>query len=361
MLQTTPLHTIHQSLGAKLVAYTGWEMPLTYISAIREHMAVRQHAGIFDVSHMLAIELTGEDVISALQHLLCSDISRLQDGQARYSAMLNEQGGIVDDVIVYRRDQFSFLMVVNAGNRDSDAVWIDSIVKPFAVQLTALNEHGIIAVQGPKSLDIVTATMPNVGAAVAQLHAFSFLQLDTWIIARTGYTGEDGVEMIIPNEQIPNVWNSLVTAGAQPCGLACRDSLRVEAGLALYGSEMNADITPFECGLHWLVNTDSQAFVGREALLDTQPRYSVITVVAKNKGMLRVGSQVYCDDEHIGVLTSAVFSPVFGRSIGIARIQIDALAPTHVAVRDDKRIEVICHHGALWRAGKPLISVLPAS
>lgn len=326
MLSRTPLHAEHLAAGAKCVEFAGWEMPLHYGSQIEEHHAVRRDAGVFDVSHMMALDVEGEGARAFLRRALANDVERLRrPGQSLYSCLLAEDGGVLDDLMAYWLDETRFRLVLNAAAAQSDLAWLER-QRPSAARLRPRRDLAMLAVQGPRAREKFRSALPQLAAPGAE--AF---------VAPTGYTGEDGLELLLPAEQAPQAWRRLLAAGVRPCGLGARDTLRLEAGLNLYGQDMDAGVTPYECGLAWTVEPASpRDFVGKQALLARRPRFQRLGLVLEaGGGVLR--SRCAVRSAHgDGVVTSGSFSPTMQKSIALARLPL-ASAPgerVQVAVRD---------------------------
>ena len=335
----TPLHPLHQALGAKLVDFSGWEMPLHYGSQIEEHHAVRTDAGLFDVSHMTVVDLTGAGARDYLRRLLANDVERLRDrGRALYSCMLNERGGVVDDLIVYFMEPGWYRVVVNAATHDKDLAWMNARLEGFDVSLTERDDLAMIAVQGPNARAKCAPLLPTEGReAAAALTPFSAAEAGGWFIARTGYTGEDGVEVMLPADRAEAFAKELVAAGVRPCGLGARDTLRLEAGMALYGQEMDEESSPLTSGLAWTVSwkDEARAFIGRAALepqRETPPAMRQVGLLLEGRGVLRAHQRVVCDAGE-GETTSGTFSPTLQRAIALARVPHDCGDSCHVEIR----------------------------
>jgi len=340
MPNKTPLFDQHVACGGKMVDFAGWEMPLNYGSQIEEHHAVRQDAGMFDVSHMVVVDLQGADVKVFLQRLLANDVAKLKDaGKALYSCMLQEDGGVIDDLIVYYLDEQNFRMVVNAGTRDKDLVWINKQAAAFDMVVTERVDLAMIAVQGTNARDKAHVAMTTAQAeAAAALKQFVGVEIEGLFIARTGYTGEDGYEIMVPAEQAATLWQQLIEQGVSPCGLGARDSLRLEAGMNLYGSDMDESISPLEAGLNWTVawQPEERDFIGRQALQVQRDKGGLrkfVGLVLQDKGVLRAHQQVVLNGVVVGETTSGGFSPTLGRSIAFARVSADVVDECQVAVR----------------------------
>ena len=351
----TPLYQQHLDLGAKMVDFAGWDMPIQYSSLIDEHHAVRQHAGMFDVSHMTVVDVTGADARTYLRKLLANDVDRAADGKAIYSAMLNEQGGVLDDLIVYRRDgEENYRLVVNSATRSKDLAWMQQRTPGFDVQVEEQPDLAMIAVQGPQARAIVGKIKPELAEAIADLKIFGFFERDGWLVARTGYTGEDGVEIILPAEQAPAFWQALVKAGVTPCGLGARDTLRLEAGLNLYGNDMGETTTPLEANMAWTVAFgEGRDFIGHTALhAQKETEHPVLLgLLMEGRGVLRAHQPVFTDQGE-GEITSGTFSPTLGQSIALARLPAGSSGKAEVEIRG-RRQPVRIVKPPFVRNGKP--------
>jgi aminomethyltransferase len=337
-MRRTPLHAAHLAAGARLVDFSGWEMPIHYGSQLEEHHQVRRAAGMFDVSHMTVVDLQGEGARPFLSRLLANDVARLQrPGKALYSCMLNERGGVIDDLITYFLTEDRFRLVVNAATRVKDLAWLERQALAFPVEVIERAELAMIAVQGPQARARALAVLPGKLAGEAEgLAAFFACAAGDWFVARTGYTGEDGFEITLPGGEAEGLWNALLAGGVKPCGLGARDTLRLEAGMNLYGQDMDEDVTPLESGLGWTVAMqDQQAFIGREAL-QAQRAQGVarrfVGLVLEDRGVLRAGQTVVTSAGE-GVTTSGGFSPTLQRAIALARIPAGAAGDCTVEVR----------------------------
>ena len=339
MGRQTPLFAQHLELGARMVDFGGWDMPVQYSSQLAEHHAVRRAAGMFDVSHMCAIDLEGARTRALLRHLLANDVARLQaPGKALYSCMLNEQGGVRDDLIVYFIAADRFRLVVNAGTRDADLAWIRAQAAPFGVTVTERGDLAMLAVQGPEARSRAAQLLDAAnGAAALTLGNFFGRQLGSWFVARTGYTGEDGFEIMMPAADAVPAWRQLAALGVAPCGLGARDTLRLEAGMNLYGNDMDEHTNPLESGLAWTVslNDASRDFIGRAAL-ETTTRQGVgrklAGLVLEDRGVLRSHQRVVSNAGD-GETTSGGFSPTLERSIALARLPAAATGTVQVDIR----------------------------
>jgi aminomethyltransferase len=344
MTKQTIYNATHRAHGAKMVDFGGWDMPIHYGSQIEEHHQVRRDAGMFDVSHMTVLDLHGDGVRPFLRSLVANSVDKLQKpGKALYACMLDANGGVIDDLIVYYLREDFFRVVVNAATRDKDVAWIEAQAKPFGIDIRERRDLAMVAVQGPKAREkVLTLLSPESAAKAAKLGKFMAAELDGMFVARTGYTGEDGFEIMVPEAQAVDFWNRLVAAGVKPAGLGARDTLRLEAGMALYGQDMDESVSPFEAGLAWTVALDDdRAFTGRDALDRQQaggvPRQT-IGLVLDEKGVLRHGQAVFTDAGE-GEVLSGTFSPTLGKAIALARVPAGALGDVTVDIRG-KRLPV---------------------
>lgn len=339
-LQRTPLYQSHVDNNGKIVDFSGWELPIHYGSQIDEHEAVRTDAGMFDVSHMVITDVEGAEAKAWLQKLLANDVAKLKTvGKALYSGMLNAEGGIIDDLIVYlmNEDETQYRIISNAATRDKDLAQFNKVAEDFEVTLTERPELAILAIQGPNAVtklkqakpswsDILDGLKPFVGADLADTEAAD------WFVARTGYTGEDGVEVILPGDNAAEFYQLMLDQGVKPAGLGARDTLRMEAGMNLYGHDMDETISPYECNMGWtLALKDDRDFVGREALTakrqqakDNGTAMKQVGLLLETRGVLREGMTVSInqgtDKETTGIITSGTYSPSLEQSIAIARI-----------------------------------------
>lgn len=334
----TALYQNHLDAGAKMVDFGGWDMPIHYGSQIEEHNAVRADAGMFDVSHMTVVDVQGADATAYLQKLLANDVAKLTTpGKALYSGMLNEQGGVIDDLIVYLMAD-GYRVVVNCSTREKDLAWMQQQTAGFAVTVTERPDFAMIAIQGPSARAKVAGLLGEPRASlIQQLGVFHGQPSDGWFIARTGYTGEDGLEIMLPNEQAPAFWEQLKTAGVRPCGLGARDTLRLEAGMNLYGSDMDESISPLEAGMGWTIAWEpaSRDFIGRSALAAEKAagvKRKLVGLVMESRGVLR-GHQKVVTDAGEGEITSGTFSPTLGYSIALARVPAATGTTAQVDIR----------------------------
>ncbi len=337
MLKHTALFDAHRELGAKLVDFGGWEMPLHYGSQLEEHHGVRRDAGMFDVSHMLALDILGKDARLFLRELLANNVDRLsKPGKALYSCMLNEQAGVIDDLIVYFVGDDNFRLVVNAGTAEKDIDWIarqrDRI--GLSVDIVPRHDLAMIAVQGPNAREKFWRAYPAARDVKENTENFFAVQHDGWMIARTGYTGEDGFEVTLPAGDATGLWNALLESGVMPAGLGARDTLRLEAGMNLYGQDMDETVTPLESGLGWTVELKApRDFIGKKAIVESRPDRKLIGLVLQERGVLRAHQKVELT-QGIGEITSGTFSPTLGISIAFARV------PRAIDLGSDVSVEV---------------------
>ncbi|MGY4822989.1 glycine cleavage system aminomethyltransferase GcvT [Stutzerimonas kunmingensis] len=339
MGQRTPLYDQHLALGAKMVDFGGWDMPLHYGSQVEEHHQVRRDCGVFDVSHMTVVDVSGEQARDYLQRLLANDVMRLKStGRALYSAMLNERGGVVDDLIVYLTD-WGYRLVVNASTREKDLAWMQKQAAAFAVEVKERPELAMLAIQGPHARARTAELVSQARATLIQeLKPFQGLAEGDWFIGRTGYTGEDGLEIILPAEQAPDFLSELVGAGIPPIGLGARDTLRLEAGLNLYGQDMTEDVSPLAANMGWTVAWEptERDFVGRAALEQQRAQGDLpklVGLVLEERGVLRAHQVVRVNGVGDGEITSGSFSPTLGKSIALARVPAGTAERAEVEIR----------------------------
>jgi aminomethyltransferase len=326
----TPLYEAHVAAGAVMVDFSGWDMPVHYGSQVAEHQAVRSGAGMFDVSHMRAVDISGPGAAALLRRVLANDVAKLRTGRALYSCMCNEHGGVVDDVIAYRTAEDAYRVVLNCATADKDLAWLSKHADG-QVEIDPRADLAILAVQGPGARAAVGEAL---GLPSADLPRFGSRTADGVFIGRTGYTGEDGVELLLSGDRVEQAWEALRAAGVTPAGLGARDTLRLEAGLNLYGNEMDEDVTPLECGLAWTVDLrdPERAFIGRGALEAQQVGTRFVGLVLAARGVMRSHQRVRTPEGE-GVVTSGTFSPTLGRSIAMARIPAGPGATAEVEVR----------------------------
>lgn len=334
MLNKTPLNAAHHALGAKMVDFGGWEMPLHYGSQIDEHHKVRTDAGMFDVSHMRTVDIKGAEARSFLQRLMANNVDRLKErGKALYSCMLNERGGVIDDLIIYFMQDDWFRIVVNASTADKDIAWMRQHA-PAGVTVTPRADLAMIAVQGPHAREKVWQALPGSQPITEGLKAFQAAEWNELFIARTGYTGEDGFEIMVPASSASDLWNGLLSAGVAPAGLGARDTLRLEAGMNLYGQDMDETVSPLESGLAWTVDLNSpRDFIGKQALTQTPPVRDLIGLVLLEKGVLRAHQRIVTPAGD-GEITSGTFSPTLKVSVGLARV------PKGIAAGECVQVEI---------------------
>jgi len=335
----TPLYAKHIESNGKIVDFAGWEMPINYGSQVQEHNQVREDAGMFDVSHMVVLDFTGKDVKIFLQYLLANNVDKLNaPGKALYSGMLNHDGGVIDDLIVYYLTNDFYRMVVNAATRENDLKWINQQAKGFSVDIEERIDLAMIAVQGPNAREKTHSILNKDDAEiVSSLGVFFGIQLNDIFYARTGYTGEDGYEIMIPNSQVSDYWDKLLASGIKPIGLGARDTLRLEAGMNLYGTDMDETISPLSAGMAWTIAWEptDRDFIGRSALEVQQANgieQKLVGLILEEKGILR-GHQKVKTEFGEGEITSGSFSPTLGVSIALARIPAAARGYCHVEIR----------------------------
>jgi len=339
MGQRNPLYDQHLALGAKMVDFGGWDMPLHYGSQVEEHHQVRRDCGVFDVSHMTVVDVAGEQATAYLQRLLANDVARLKSaGRALYSAMLNERGGVIDDLIVYLTD-WGYRLVVNASTRDKDLAWMQAQAADFAVEVNERPQLAMLAIQGPHARARTAELVSQARATLIQeLKPFQGLAEGDWFIGRTGYTGEDGLEIILPAEQAPDFLSELVGAGISPIGLGARDTLRLEAGLNLYGQDMTEEVSPLAANMGWTVAWEpaERDFVGRAALEQQRAEGDLpklVGLVLEERGVLRAHQVVRVNGVGDGEITSGSFSPTLGKSIALARVPAGTAERAEVEIR----------------------------
>ena len=323
MLKQTALNAAHRAMGAKMVDFSGWDMPLHYGSQIEEHHQVRRDAGMFDVSHMLAIDIEGALAREFLRRLLANNVDRLQiPGKAMYSCLLNEQGGVLDDLIVYYLREDWYRIVVNAATCEKDLAWMEKQRDEFAssVTITPRRDRAIIAVQGPHAREKVWQAAPEIRGVTELLKPFQAADCGAYFVGRTGYTGEDGFEIILPLNQAEKFWQALSSVGVKPIGLGARDTLRLEAGMNLYGQDMDETITPLESGLAWTVDLVAERdFIGKAALKEQAVTRELFGLVLVDKGVLRSHQAVRTTYGN-GEIVSGSFAPTLDKSIALARL-----------------------------------------
>lgn len=338
-MQHTALYAKHLESGAKMVDFAGWEMPIHYGSQLQEHHQVRNDAGMFDVSHMVILDLVGAQSKAFLQYLLANNVDKLKEsGKALYSCMLTPEGTVIDDLIVYFITDTQWRIVVNAGTRDKDIAWMQQQIASFDATLTERDDLSMIAVQGPNARAKVLGIMPADEVAIVEpLKTFYGAFVNDWFIARTGYTGEDGFEMMFPNEQAHKVWDALLAADIKPIGLGARDTLRLEAGMNLYGTDMDETTSPLISGLGWTIawQPAERNFIGRSAL-EAQKAAGIpqkfVGLVLEGKGVLRSHMKVICEGGD-GETTSGTFSPTLGVAIALARVPASCGDTCNVDIR----------------------------
>lgn len=358
MGKQTALYASHLEAKGKIVDFGGWDMPIHYGSQIKEHNAVREAAGMFDVSHMTIVDVRGPDAKAFLQSLLANDVDKLKEtGKALYSGMLNNNGGVIDDLIVYRMDGW-YRTVVNCATRDKDLEWMTAHTKGFDISLTERPEMAMVAVQGPEAIGMVQKVKPEATDLIDELKIFQGLPQQGWFFARTGYTGEDGLEIMVPEDAVADFWTQLVEAGVQPCGLGARDTLRLEAGMNLYGNDMDEETSPLQAGMGWTIawEPSDRDFIGRSAL-EAEKAAGVpmkqVGLVMETRGVMRSHQKVVVDGIGEGEITSGTFSPTLQCSVAIARVPVETGDTAQVDLRG-KLIDVKVIKLPFVRHGKKL-------
>ncbi|HUP61540.1 MAG TPA: glycine cleavage system aminomethyltransferase GcvT [Thermoanaerobaculia bacterium] len=330
-LQKTPLNDLEKALGGRMVDFGGWELPVQYSGILDEHEAVRTKVGVFDVSHMGEILVKGAQALELLQKTTCNDVAKLEDGRAHYNGLLYPTGGFVDDILVYRMAADDYFVVVNASNADKDFEWLQECAKGLDVDVrNASAEYAQLAVQGPDAEGVL---QPMTGVALAGMKYYRFGRGNVdgapSIVSRTGYTGEDGFEIYVAPEHAPRIMKKLVDAGVKPCGLGARDTLRLEAKMALYGNDIDHTTTPIEADLGWIVKLDKGDFNGRDVLVrekEEGPRRKLVGFEMVDRGIARHGYPVVDGREEVGVVTSGTHSPTLKKAIGLAYLPLDKSA-----------------------------------
>jgi len=331
-LKKTPLNAVEKELGGKMVDFGGWELPVQYSGILEEHEAVRTNVGIFDVSHMGEITVTGPGALELLQRTTCNDVSKLEDGRAQYNGLLYPNAGFVDDILIYRNDRDDYFVVVNASNTDKDYEWLLGCAKDTGAEVKNVSaDYAQLAIQGPRAQELLQP-LTDVDLAPIKYYRFGKGNVDgvPAIVSRTGYTGEDGFEVYVAPEHGPRIMRKLVEAGAKPCGLGARDTLRLEAKMALYGNDIDQSTTPLEADLAWIVKLDKGEFTGRD-VLDREkqegPRRKLVGFEMVDRGIARHGYPVVDGSEEIGVVTSGTHSPTLKKAIGLAYLPSGKTAP----------------------------------
>jgi len=360
MTSKTVLHAKHVEAGAKMVDFHGWEMPINYGSQIEEHNAVRTDAGMFDVSHMTIVDVQGADAKAFLRKLVANDVAKLEvPGKALYTGMLNEEGGVIDDLIIYFFSDTEYRLVVNSATREKDLAHIGKVATDFAVEVTERPEFAMIAVQGPNAKEKTATVLDDAqNAAVEGMKPFFGVQAGKLFIATTGYTGEAGYEIVVHNDDAADLWQKLLDAGVAPAGLGARDTLRLEAGMNLYGSDMDETVSPLAANMAWTIawEPEDRDFIGREVVAKQRAEKSthkLVGLVLESKGVLRGGSKVIVEGGE-GIITSGTFSPTLGFSIALARVPRSTGETAQVEMRK-KLVDVKVVKPSFVRNGKSVI------
>lgn len=351
-LLTTPLLPKHEELNAKIVDFGGWALPVNYGSQIEEHNSVRQDAGMFDVSHMTVSDVKGTETIAFLSYILANDINKVTQtpGKALYSCMLNQQAGVIDDLIVYYINEQHCRLVTNAGTNKKDMDWLNTQASAFDVSFAERPDLALLAVQGPNALQkCIDVLEPEFAKTVGSLNRFQGAFYNDEFAGRTGYTGEDGIEFIVTPELASSLWDKLLNAGVQPCGLGARDTLRLESGMSLYGNDLDEQHSPLESGLKWTVSlNDERDFIGKTALQTNSAQTKMIGLILDDRGVLRGHQRVVHDGVDIGEITSGTFSPSLEQSIAIARVNHSAELKVgdkvQIAVRKKLLSAIVAHY-----------------
>lgn len=370
MGQRTPLYDWHLANNGKLVDFSGWDMPVNYGSQIEEHKAVRTDAGMFDVSHMTVVDLTGADTRAYLQILLANDVAKIDGkvGKAIYTGMLNEQGGVIDDLIVYNMGEVPqqwYRLVVNCGTREKDLAWMQTQAKSFNVTIQEREDLAMIALQGPNAIAKHAQLNPSLANRIEALSVFQGVEDGGGLYARTGYTGEDGLEIILPAAETVALWEQLAASGVMACGLGARDTLRLEAGMNLYGNEMNDETSPLVANMGWTIawEPSSRDFLGRsviEAEQQAGATQKLVGLILRDKGVLRSHQKVLIEGVggaiEEGEITSGTFSPTLNISIALARVPVAAKigGQCQVEIRN-KRLQADIVKPVFVRNGKSLV------
>ena len=358
----TPLYDAHVAMGGKMVDFGGWDMPLHYGSQLEEHNKVRTAAGMFDVSHMTVVDIGGDGARDYLRYLLANDVAKLdgKPGKALYTGMLNENGGVIDDLIVYLRDP-GYRVVVNCATREKDLAWMNQQAEAFDVTINERPQLAMVAIQGPEALDKAKQVLGiEWTAAIDALKPFQSVARGEWFVARTGYTGEDGLEIILPAEDADGFWRALADAGVAPCGLGARDTLRLEAGMNLYGHEMDDETSPLAANMGWTIawEPEDRDFIGRaplEAEKSAGKKQKLVGLVLEERGVLRADQSVVVDgSDDRGIITSGTFSPTLGYSIALARVPVAVGDTAQVEIRK-KLVPVKVVKPSFVRNGKSVI------
>jgi len=356
MLKTTPLYQHHLALRAKMFNFHGWSVPLHYGSQLEEHHAVRHHAAVFDVSHMSIYDISGEQAEDFLRYILTNDVARLPKQKALYSCLVNPQGGVLDDVIAYRCDTNSFRLIGNAVTRPKLSHWLAQYAKKFAVSIKYRDDLAILALQGPDACRILTEIMPSAHKTkIEQLPPFHYCQIAHFFISRTGYTGEDGFEIIVPEKEVGNLWQTFLHNKVSVAGLGARDTLRLEAGMCLYGEDIDDSITPLDAGLTKTLSfkDENRRFIGRSVLeyyYKNSEHLITVGLILLDKGILRPQHKIQVGEKIEGVITSGAYSPTLGISIALARIPAGIYDKVSVLIRNKPRVAQVVkppfvHHG----------------
>lgn len=364
MLNRTSLYSLQQSVSAKFVPFHGWELPLHYGSQLNEHLYVRRDAGVFDVSHMTIVDINGQDATDFLRYLLTNDVAKIKPGKALYTCMLNDRGGILDDLIVYQLTPENYRLVCNAATREKDLAWLQQQQTQFNVTIVSQPDLAILAVQGPQAIAKTTPLLPSrIAEKLHNLAPFHLITDEAWLCARTGYTGEDGLEIILPPMAAEQLWQQLLSHGVKPCGLAARDTLRLEAGLNLYGIDMDESTTPLEASLAWTIAWEdaSRQFIGKKALLQQREQgisQRLIGLVLTERGVLRNHQRVVIPADGEGQITSGSFSPTLQCGIALAMLPANIVSDECVVMVHGKSLSAKIVRPPFVRHGRSVYKTL---
>ncbi len=338
-MKQTPLYACHVAQNAHMVAFGEWEMPMHYGSQIQEHLNTRREAGMFDVSHMVVTDIQGTEASHFLRSILSNDVAKIQPNQALYSCLLHHEGGVLDDLIVYQLAANHYRLITNSVTREKVSLWLNQLAQDFQITLHPQTQYALIAVQGPQAIELVSRqfTASGLNARIQNLKSFTALQTEHCFIARTGYTGEPGVEILLSAEAGVTLWHSLAEAGVSPCGLGARDTLRQEAGLNLYGQEMDETTNPYEANLGFTIdlNDSNRNFIGKQAVIamQAQAQFKLVGLVGDKSQIMRRHAPVFLADKTEGIVTSGTYSPSLNCAIAFARIPKQPIAEVEVMVR----------------------------
>lgn len=348
-MNQTKLFSSHQKLGAKFAPFAGWEMPIQYSSVKEEVLAVRENAGVFDVSHMGEFLVHGKDAVAFVDYIMTNDFANAAIGKAVYSPLCDQNAKMLDDFIAYKLAEDKVLLCVNASNIEKDFNWISSFKDKFDISLENQSTHySLVALQGPNSAKILEEYLQT---SFESLPYYGVMGHKNTIIARTGYTGEDGFEIFTPNSEVEALWSGLIELGAKPCGLAARDVLRLEVCFPLYGNELTQELTPLDCGLKWTLKKNDNPYIGKEAIKGHSPSYKLIKL-SLDKGIPRTGYKVFAGDKEVGVITSGSMSVVLNKGIALARVSNQTASDANFSIEiRNKRYDAVFCKNAFVKGG----------